>query len=38
MDVRMLTVGPVGENCFLFGADGSERALIVDPGEEAPRP
>ncbi len=37
MDVRMLTVGPVGENCFLFRADGSERSLIVDPGEEAPR-
>jgi hydroxyacylglutathione hydrolase len=37
MDVRMLTVGPVGENCFLFRADGSESALIVDPGEEAPR-
>jgi hydroxyacylglutathione hydrolase len=33
----MLTVGPVGENCFLFRGDGSERALIVDPGEEAPR-
>ena len=28
MDVRMLTVGPVGENCFLFRADGSEQALI----------
>jgi hydroxyacylglutathione hydrolase len=37
MDVRMLTVGPVGENCFLLRADGSERALIVDPGDEAPR-
>ncbi len=37
MDVRMLTVGPVGENCFLFRADGSEQAVIVDPGEEAPR-
>jgi hydroxyacylglutathione hydrolase len=37
MDVRMLTVGPVGENCFLFRTNGSERALIVDPGEEAPR-
>ena len=37
MDVRMLTVGPVGENCFLFRADRSERAMIVDPGEEAPR-
>jgi glyoxylase-like metal-dependent hydrolase (beta-lactamase superfamily II) len=37
MDVRMLTVGPVMENCFLFRRDGSDRALIVDPGEEAPR-
>jgi hydroxyacylglutathione hydrolase len=37
MDVRMFTVGQVGENCFLFRADGSEKALIVDPGEEAPR-
>jgi hydroxyacylglutathione hydrolase len=37
MDVRMLTVGPVAENCFVFRADGSDRGLIVDPGEEAPR-
>jgi hydroxyacylglutathione hydrolase len=37
MDVRMLTVGPVGENCFVFRADGSDRGLIVDPGDEAPR-
>jgi hydroxyacylglutathione hydrolase len=35
MDVRMFTVGPVAENCFLFHRDG--RALIVDPGDEAPR-
>jgi glyoxylase-like metal-dependent hydrolase (beta-lactamase superfamily II) len=31
----MFTVGPVQENCFLFRAEGSERALIVDPGDEA---
>ncbi len=37
MDVRMLTVGPVAENCFVFRADGSDRGLIVDPGEEAER-
>jgi hydroxyacylglutathione hydrolase len=37
MDVRMLTVGPIQENCFLFRRDGSDRALIVDPGEEADR-
>src|ERR671937_310898 len=35
MDVRMFTVGPVQENCFLLRRDGSDRAVIVDPGEEA---
>ena len=33
----MLTVGPVGENCFLLRRQGSDRILIVDPGEEAER-
>ena len=33
----MFTVGPVQENCFLARADGCDRAVIVDPGEEAPR-
>jgi hydroxyacylglutathione hydrolase len=37
MDVRVFTVGPVQENCFLLRPDGSEGALIVDPGEEASR-
>ena len=37
MDVRMFTVGPVQENCFLVRRDGADRAVIVDPGEEAPR-
>src|SRR3989337_1766097 len=35
MDVRMFTVGMVQENCFLFRRDGSDSALIVDPGDEA---
>jgi hydroxyacylglutathione hydrolase len=35
MDVRMFTVGVVQENCYLFRREGSERALIVDPGDEA---
>jgi hydroxyacylglutathione hydrolase len=35
MDVRMFTVGPVAENTYIFRRDGSDRALIVDPGEEA---
>ena len=30
----MFTVGPVQENCFLLRRDGSDRALIVDPGDE----
>ena len=30
----MFTVGPVRENCYIIRKDGSERALIVDPGEE----
>jgi hydroxyacylglutathione hydrolase len=35
MDVRMFTVGPLAENAFIFRRDGSDRALIVDPGDEA---
>jgi glyoxylase-like metal-dependent hydrolase (beta-lactamase superfamily II) len=37
MDVRQFTVGPVAENCYVFRADDSDRALIVDPGDEADR-
>jgi hydroxyacylglutathione hydrolase len=33
----MFTVGQIAENCFLFRRDGSERALIVDPGDEPER-
>jgi len=37
LDVRMLTVGPIGENCFLVRREGADRGLIVDPGEEPER-
>jgi glyoxylase-like metal-dependent hydrolase (beta-lactamase superfamily II) len=37
MDVRMLTVGPVQENCFVLRRDGAREALVVDPGDEAER-
>jgi glyoxylase-like metal-dependent hydrolase (beta-lactamase superfamily II) len=37
IDVRMFTVGPVQENCFVVRHKGSERGVIVDPGEEADR-
>ena len=33
----MFTVGPVAENSYVFRRDGSDRALIIDPGEEAPK-
>jgi hydroxyacylglutathione hydrolase len=35
MDVRMFTVGQVQENSFLIRRDGGDRALLVDPGDEA---
>jgi hydroxyacylglutathione hydrolase len=37
LDVEMLTVGPVAENCFLLRKQGSDRVLVIDPGEEAER-
>jgi glyoxylase-like metal-dependent hydrolase (beta-lactamase superfamily II) len=37
LEVEMLTVGPIAENCFLLRAEGSDRGLVVDPGEEAER-
>jgi hydroxyacylglutathione hydrolase len=37
MDVRSFTVGPVAENCYIVRRDGSDRAVIVDPGDEADR-
>jgi len=37
LDVQMLTVGPVAENCFVLRREGSGRGLIVDPGDEPER-
>jgi len=37
MQVRGFAVGPIQENSYLAWADGSDRAVLVDPGEEAPR-
>src|ERR671937_1626956 len=37
MDVRMFTVGMVGENCFVLCRDGADRGLVVDPGDEPQR-
>jgi hydroxyacylglutathione hydrolase len=37
MDVRCFTVGPLQENCWIVRRDNSERALVIDPGDEAHR-
>jgi len=37
IDVRMFTVGQVQENCYIVRAQGSDRAVIVDPGDEPER-
>jgi hydroxyacylglutathione hydrolase len=34
IDVRMFTVGPVQENCFIVREKDAPNALIVDPGDE----
>ena len=37
LDVEMLTVGQIAENCFIFRPEGGDKVLVVDPGEEAER-
>ena len=37
MDVRTFTVGPVQENCHIARLDGAREAIVIDPGDEAPR-
>jgi glyoxylase-like metal-dependent hydrolase (beta-lactamase superfamily II) len=34
LDVRMFTVGPVQENCFIVRRKDADTALLVDPGDE----
>jgi hydroxyacylglutathione hydrolase len=34
VDVRAFTVGPFQENTFILRRDGSDKALVVDPGDE----
>jgi hydroxyacylglutathione hydrolase len=37
MEVRCFTVGPLMENCWIVRRDGGDRALVIDPGDEADR-
>jgi len=34
VDVRSYTVGPFQENTYVLRADGSDRAIVVDPGDD----
>jgi glyoxylase-like metal-dependent hydrolase (beta-lactamase superfamily II) len=37
IDARVFPVGPIQENCYVVRPSGGDRAVVVDPGEEAPR-
>lgn len=37
LDVEMLTVGQIAENTYLVRREGSDRLLVVDPGDEPER-
>jgi hydroxyacylglutathione hydrolase len=37
MQVDTFTVGPVQENCHVARRDGAREAIVIDPGDEAPR-
>lgn len=37
MIVETLTVGPVQANCYLVGCPETRTAVVIDPGDEAPR-
>lgn len=37
IDVRAFTVGPIEENCYFVRRPDAASAVIVDPGEDAPR-
>jgi hydroxyacylglutathione hydrolase len=37
IDVRMFTVGPLQENCFIARLKDTPNAVIVDPGEDSER-
>jgi hydroxyacylglutathione hydrolase len=37
IDARMFTVGPVQENTYIVRLPDADTAIIVDPGDEAPR-
>ena len=37
MKTRVLSVGPLQENCYLLSDDDTNQAVLIDPGDEAER-
>src|ERR671933_84474 len=37
MQIEMITTGPVQENCYVVMDEATHDAIIVDPGDDAPR-
>jgi hydroxyacylglutathione hydrolase len=37
METRCFTVGPLQENCWIVRREDSDRALVIDPGDEGDR-
>jgi glyoxylase-like metal-dependent hydrolase (beta-lactamase superfamily II) len=37
IDARCFTVGAIQENCWIVRPEHGDRALVIDPGDEAPR-
>ena len=37
LSLTRLTVGPLMENCYLLADEAAKTAVLVDPGDEAPR-
>jgi glyoxylase-like metal-dependent hydrolase (beta-lactamase superfamily II) len=35
LEVRQLSLGPIGTNCYLVREPGAEQAVVVDPGADA---
>lgn len=35
--IEALTVGPIGERCYILGANDNKACILVDPGDEAGR-
>ena len=36
LTITTYTVGPLAENCYLLADEASKKAVLIDPGEEAP--